>query len=64
MPTSPDDQQRIDLLRVELLQIRLEWNMHYALVDEGPKWSLDFLRPVTPAQYNRSTGLLEIIMHR
>lgn len=64
MPTKPDDQRRIDLLRAELLDSGLDWNIHYRLVDEGQQWALDYLSAVTPEQHNRAEELLKMIMNR
>ena len=64
MPIRPDDNQRIDLLRAELLKIGLDWNKQYRLVDEGPRWALDLLRPTSTEQYHRAQVLLERIMNR
>jgi hypothetical protein len=64
MLTNPDDDRHINLLRAELLDIGLVWNWHYYLIDEGTCWALDFLRPMTPEQYNRAEELLALIMNR
>jgi hypothetical protein len=42
MPIRADDDQRLDLLRAELLKIGLDWDKQYRLVDEGPRWALDY----------------------
>jgi hypothetical protein len=64
MPNQLDEQRRIDLLRVKLLDLGLEWNMHYHFVDEGTRWTLDIIRIMTPEQFNRANEWLEMIVHR
>jgi hypothetical protein len=63
MPIRLDDDQRIDLLRAELLLVGLDWNKQYRLVDEGPRWALDLLLPTSAGQYQRAQQLLEQIMN-
>lgn len=58
MPNRPDDQQRSDRQRAELLAIGLDWNTHYRLVAEGPQWALGFLCMLTPEQYHRAQVIL------
>lgn len=63
MPNRPDDQQRIDRLRAELLAIGLAWNTPYRLVEEGQQWALDYLCIITPEQYYRAQVLLARLMN-
>lgn len=63
MPIRPDDQQRIDRLRADLLDIGLDWNKQYILIDEGPKWNLDFIEPLTDEQFQQAMALVEAIMN-
>jgi hypothetical protein len=63
MPIRLDDQQRIDRLRADLLDIKLDWNKQYILVDEGPKWSLNFIQPITKEQLLQAKELIETIMN-
>lgn len=64
MPTSPDAERRIALLRAELLDIGLDWTTHYRLVEEGSRWVLNYTSAITPDQYNRAEELLALIMNR
>lgn len=64
MPIRPDEGQRIARLRAELLKIGLDWNKQYRLVDEGPVWALELLRPTSAEQYHRAQQLLALIMNR
>lgn len=64
MPIRPDEGQRIARLRAELLKIGLDWNKQYRLVDEGPVWALELLRPTSAEQYHRAQQLLGLIMNR
>jgi hypothetical protein len=64
MSAKPDDKRRIDLLRAELLDIGLDWNNHYQLVDEGTKWVLDLSRSIKSKERRRARELLELIMNR
>jgi hypothetical protein len=64
MPTSPDEQRRIDLLHAELSSLGLSRNMHYYLAEEQGRWQLIYISAMTPAQYNRAQELLELIMNR
>jgi hypothetical protein len=63
MPIHVDDQQRLTQLRAELSSIGLEWHKHYNLVEEGPRWELDFIRPLTVWQFRQANDLLEAIMN-
>jgi hypothetical protein len=63
MPQQPDEEERIGRLRAELLKIGLDWNKQYRLVDEGPQWALDLLRPTSAEQYHRAQELLNRIMN-
>jgi hypothetical protein len=55
MPQQLDEQRHINLLRAELLDLGLDWDKQYRLIEEGPRWSLDF---------NRALELLALIMNR
>jgi hypothetical protein len=64
MPTSPDDQRRINLLHAELSSLGLSRYMHYFLDKEQGRWQLVYISAMTPEQYNRANELLELIMNR
>jgi hypothetical protein len=64
MSSISEDERRIKLSRDELLTIGLGWDIHYRLLDEGPLWVLDYMRPITPAQYHRAEKLLAVILNR
>jgi hypothetical protein len=65
MPIQPDEEERIARLRAGLLELDLEWGHHYRLVHEGPRWALEFLKPVrAAAQHQRAHDLLEEIMNK
>lgn len=60
----PDEQRRINLLRAELLDLGLEWNVNYSLVAEGDRWALEFLGKAKPTHYSRALELLHLILNR
>jgi hypothetical protein len=64
MPTRPDDERRKNLLRAELSDIGLNSNKQYRLFKKGPKWVLEFSKPITPQQVERAEELLAMIMNR
>ena len=63
MPVQPDEEQRIAKLQAALLDIGLDWNKQYRLIDDGPQWSLQFIKPITDAQFERAKELVEAIMN-
>jgi hypothetical protein len=63
MSVKPDDQQRLNHLKISLLAIGLTWNKDYRLVNRRPKWRVNFMRPVTDEQFYRATQLVDTIMN-
>jgi len=64
MPIRHDDEQRITLFRAHLLAVGLIWNKHYILFDEGVKWAIDYIQPMTAEQYNVAEAALNTIMNK
>jgi hypothetical protein len=63
MPVQPDEERRIAILRADLLDLGLDWNKQYRLIDEGPRWRLQFIRPITDEQFRQAKRLAESIMN-
>lgn len=63
MPVMPNEEQKIQELRAALLELEVDWNREYRLVDNGETWQLQWLRPTTQEQFDRGNELVNSIMN-